>query len=297
MTVSNPRTLGRCHLLAVASLLLTAGALLVWFLVARHATVGAGPPIRDPLDGPSVFVLCTCVVATTYIVLVSILWRRHPSAANILSACAIVGASGLITIALSLLVAFATPPLAPAGTIRWEPSLVADRTAFAKARALAYGCTINHFGTGDYVVRKSWRLDEYGVRPDTETAQSAGAHWLLPWEEYGIPFRCLSSRYHFGWPRPNRTTLSEWFPIVLRNLGIAPLPFMYNTALFSSFALLAINGCRLVNWWRRASAGECVGCGHQLLLDQVVCPDCGRPVAPIDRCMVRSMRPTKDPRS
>lgn len=264
-------------------------------MALRVAEVELGPN-DNPMSGPLRFWLFIGIVSAVFVFIGWIIRRRWLSVASIVGTCAIVSMGGLLTLVLSLLIAFTSLPTRSEG-VQWNPSIVVDLTAFAKARSHAYGMVaVNHTGTGDYVVRRSWRLDEYGVRPDEATQRQrrrARYMWMLPWEEYGIPFRCFRSRYHFGWPRPNSKTLNELLPRILLHLAIEPIPFMLNTVVYGVFVLLVVIGPRWFRWLARACYGQCIKCGHQLLLDQSICPECGHLIAPIDRLFTRSIHRSK----
>lgn len=273
------------HFALTLSLLLVAGLPLTWFLTAFFISENwVGPP-PHLISGPLKYFLSIGFVAATWIG-IAFLFRRR-STAGALGVCAMVSAGGFITFVLAFLIAFDWLPTNSGFATQWEPNIVTDETAFAKARAHAYGRSISSGNPGECVERHSWRLDEYGVRPHDNTLRAHGV-WMLPWEEYGLPLRCFRSRYHFGWPRPDAKTFMEWFPRILVHLAIQPVPFMLNTAMYAACILVLVKGPRVLRWLRRAAAGRCVACGYSLTLKQDFCPECGRRIQPIDRLLVRS---------
>lgn len=257
-----------------------------WFAVALAAVEPAAGPSPNPSSAALTYLSCIVAVAVLWLIVARIIRRR--SVRGVVSICALVSAGAAITALVSLLFGLGSLPARSRQWTYWEPTVVADQNAFVRARAHAYGSPINHSDRGDYVVRRSWRLDEYGVRPHNEALRARGVTWVLPWEEYGIPLRCFRSRYHFGWPRPDRTQILEWLPRILRDMAIEPIPFAINTTIYSMLLFVLVRGPRAVLWLRRALAGCCVHCGYRLTLNQVVCPECGQPVAPIDRLLLRS---------
>jgi hypothetical protein len=232
------------------------------------------------------FLMLTCGLAATLIVVSRVARRGRPARFGWPGILSIVSLGAVMTVVVSLAAGLLWPPWN--ATARWEPSPVRDRTAFVKARSHAYDGLMNVGNTGDYVARWSWHVDEYGLQPDDPDVRAQGIRWIFAWEEYGLPLRCFRSRYHFGQPRPRLGDVSDRFPMIMRELRIVPASFLLNLAMWSMAIAIVVRGPGWARWVRRAASGQCMGCGHQLTLDQAVCPECGRVVRPVDRLFVRS---------
>ncbi|NQY92322.1 MAG: hypothetical protein HRT46_11800 [Deltaproteobacteria bacterium] len=261
-----------------AILALTAGVFLCWYAF-NHGEAGPTLAPVDALRAPLAFLMGIGIVAAL-VVTVHLIVFRTIAIMNAITYLAIACGGGLITITVALVLGLW--PGSGARAISWEPTPVTNRTAFAKARAHAFGGAINHSGDGEYVMRRSWRLDEYGVKPSTGPARQAGV-WRLPWEEYGFPLRCVRSQYHFGWPRPNLARLTEWAPRILSNIAVDRVAFTVNTLIYAALIVLFSRGPRWITWLRRAGTGQCVQCGHRLHPQQDLCCECGHLVTPIER--------------
>ena len=270
---------------AALMIALLIGLALVWWGVnslPKAERFGPGP---EAYDAPSIFLLLTAGLAVVFIVVGRIARRGRPARMGWLGILSVVSLGAVITVVASLAAGLLWPPWTPQA--RWEPSIIRDRTAFVKARSHAYDGLMNVGNSGEYVVRWSWNVDEYGLHPDDPELHAQGIRWLLAWEEYGLPMRCFRSRYHFGQPRPSIAEVTDRFPMIMRELRIVPAPFLLNVAVWSLAIFIAWRGPSWARWLRRAGSGKCMGCGHQLTLDQTVCPECGRLVRPVDRLFVR----------
>lgn len=250
----------------------------VWILVASRADVHKVGRNVDIFAGPLRYFVCILIVAALWILVAWVIQRRDR--AYYVASIAIVSAGGLLTLLVSLGAAFdfvsiSRIPFAPAGSaVRWQPQPVPDEGAFLRARAHAYADPISSGHPGEYVYRRSWRVDEYGERPHDPAALAIGLRWALPWEEYGLPLRCFRSPLHFDWPRPGPRELREWFPSIMARLALMPVPFMINVAAWSGLILVLLRAPGIVVRRHRKQEGRCVQCGY-ILKGLQRCPECG----------------------
>jgi hypothetical protein len=236
---------------ALAALLTFAPAV-AWY-VASVWSPNLAHSALDLAANPAWYVACIGL-ASASLAIVALAIRRR-TGAEMMSLCAIVALGAALNTAIAFGVAFRPSPQA-----YWEPTPVHDMTRFTR---LFYAMhRVNSMGHSRAFARKSWRLDEYGVRPSSvSTAQT----FVVLWEEYGLPFRCYRSPLGMN---------PEHGAEVLRRLEIVPLPFIANTLLYAMLILAAPRIPRWVVARYRRQEGRCVQCGY-LLKGLSRCPECG----------------------
>lgn len=248
---------------ALASMLIPA----VTWAVGNAVNGWASRNVHSAWAEPVVF-LGTVAGASALLVAIAVVLRRR-SIAAIAWLVALTGASGVF----ALLIAVSSPlAMTTRGTTLYEPTPVTDRTAFAKTyRDLRGGFP----GGGDYVVRHSWALDEYGIIPPE--GHATGLRWVGYWEEYGLPFRCARSPLHFGLPRPDRSRYISLLPEMFTRIRLRPLGLGANTLLLALFLVTIVSLPRWVLARHRSQADCCPECGY-FVRDLRRCPECGADV-------------------
>lgn len=251
---------------------------LVWMVIAWNTPEQFVGPRSDPMAAPLRYLLYVGLVTAVWLIFAFLL-PRH-SRLSVTGTCALVSAGGLLTLVGALAIAFVPFPqfLPGRSTVTyWEPTPVLDRESFKQAAAHVYRRPAaflfkDHATEAAYVMRHQWNFDEYGVMRDR---QAVSRSWRWAWEEYGFPFRCFRSRYHFDeWSRVRQDEAVELMPAILLYLAIMPVPFMANTALYAFAIVLLIKVPGSIRRWQYWSQGKCLQCVY-LVGTLSRCPECG----------------------
>lgn len=247
------------------AILLAFGPPMMWFVANLR-----GPDNyrrnADQVTGPLGYLACVGI-AIAVVVVVALALRKR-SATELGKLMIVVGSGALATTILAF-AALLTLPTSPARD--FGPTPVIDMTRFSRMYYELYGAT----GAADseYVMRRSWQLDEYGIQ-SREKNLPGWRPWQV-WQEFGVPVRCFWSPFGVDSPRPQlRVFLGLLCSEIIPRLRLLPIPFFVNTLFYAGLILTLPKIPSWIIARHRRHEGRCVNCGY-LLKGLPRCPECG----------------------